>query len=137
MKYYIDAAGNYLGGWDGTPPVDAIEVPTPPNDARQLWSGDRWGGIPLGVSDYRAAIQQHMDAAAIAAGYDDIASAVTYAEEPSVSKFQVEGQAFRTWRSLCWAYSYDQLARVEAGQRPQPTIEQFLAELPSLDLPQQ
>lgn len=84
---------------------------------------------------FRSAIQQHLDAAAVEAGYDDIKTAVTYAEEPAVPKFQAEGQAFREWRSLCWAYGYSQLDAVEAGERPKPTVEALIAELPALVLP--
>lgn len=81
------------------------------------------------------AVQAHMDAAAKARGYDDIKSAVTYAEEPAVPRFQLEGQAFRAWRSLCWATGYTVLAQVEAGQRPVPTEAELIAELPPLVLP--
>lgn len=84
---------------------------------------------------YERAVQRHMDGLAFAAGYDDIKTAVTYADEPAVAKFQQEGQAFRAWRSLCWAYCYEQLAAVEANQRPQPTVEELLGELPALLLP--
>lgn len=87
------------------------------------------------VSEFRASIQRHLDAAAVTAGYDDIKTAVTYAEEPAVPKFQAEGQAFRAWRSVVWDYSYAQLDAVLAGEREQPTIEAFLAELPALVLP--
>lgn len=82
-----------------------------------------------------AAVQNHMDSAAKAAGYDDIKSAVTYAEEPSVPKFQAEGQAFRAWRSLCWAACYAVMAEVEAGERAVPTAEELIAELPALEVP--
>lgn len=82
-----------------------------------------------------AAVQDHMDAAAQAAGYDDIKSAVTYAEEPSVPKFQAEGQAFRAWRSLCWAKCYLVMAEVESGARPVPSAAQLIGELPALQLP--
>lgn len=43
MKYYVDAEGEYLGGWDANPPAGAIEVPTAPEDARQIWDGEVWG----------------------------------------------------------------------------------------------
>ncbi len=81
------------------------------------------------------AVQTHMDAAAQAAGYDDIKSAVTYAEEPSVPKFQAEGQAFRAWRSLCWAKCYEVMAAVAAGERAVPTASELIAELPTLEVP--
>ncbi|WP_445938646.1 hypothetical protein [Pseudomonas sp.] len=42
MKYFVDADGRYLGGWDIDWPADAIEVPTAPLDARELWSNGGW-----------------------------------------------------------------------------------------------
>lgn len=86
------------------------------------------------VELFRSAIQQHLDAAAVAAGYDDIKTAVTYAEEPAVPKFQTEGQAFRAWRSLVWQYGYAQLDAILAGERERPPIGEFIAELPELVL---
>lgn len=82
---------------------------------------------------YALGIQHHLDSAAQFAGYDDIKTAVTYAEEPSVAKFQNDGKAFRKWRSLVWAYTYEQLDLVIAGQRTKPTVEEFIAELPLLE----
>jgi len=46
MKYYVSNDGRYLGGWDTNPPPGAIEVPSAPADARQLWLGDSWGEVP-------------------------------------------------------------------------------------------
>lgn len=88
------------------------------------------------INALTAAIQAHMDTAAQQAGYDNLQSAVTYAEEPAVSKFQAEGQAFRAWRSLVWARCYELLAEVQAGERAPLTAAEVLAELPALDLPQ-
>ena len=82
-----------------------------------------------------AAVQAHLDTAAQAAGYDNIYTAVTYADEPAVPKFQAEGRAFRAWRSLVWAHCYQVLADVQAGTRAIPTAAQLIAELPALDLP--
>lgn len=83
---------------------------------------------------FEQAIQTKLDNAAIAAGYDNISTAVSYAEESSVLKFQKDGIAFRTWRSLVWAYAYEQLALVISGGRTQPTVDEFLAELPVLEV---
>lgn len=82
---------------------------------------------------YEVAIQNHMDSTAQSAGYDDIYTVVTYAEEPSVIKFQNDGKAFRKWRSLVWAYAYEQLDLVLSGERSIPTIDEFILELPQLD----
>lgn len=41
-QYFVDQANNYIGGFDGDAalvkvPVNSIEVPFPPDDARQKW----------------------------------------------------------------------------------------------------
>lgn len=77
------------------------------------------------------AVQRYMDSVAVAKGYDNIFTAVTYAEEPSIPQFQNEGKAFRQWRSLVWAYCYQVLAAVQQGARSIPTTEELIAELPS------
>lgn len=50
MKYYRTSEGIYLGGYDDalTPPAGAIEVPAPPEDARQGWDAQAgaWGTVP-------------------------------------------------------------------------------------------
>jgi len=86
-------------------------------------------------SDYVASVQRFLDQTAKTAGYQDLKDAITYAEEPSVPKFQADGLAFRTWRSLCWAYCYEQLDAIEQDKRKAPTSAELVAELPALVLP--
>lgn len=81
-----------------------------------------------------SAVQSFLDGTARECGYDDIKSAVTYAEEPAVPKFQAEGQAFRVWRSLVWAYCYQALEDALQGKRTVPTAAELVAELPTLSL---
>lgn len=83
-----------------------------------------------------SAVDAHLNQAARARGYDDIRTAVTYAEEPAVPKFQAEGQAMRAWRSLVYAKCYEVLAAVQSGGMAEPTKEQLLALLPVLNLPE-
>lgn len=87
------------------------------------------------VDEIVAAVQRHLDAKARSLGYDDIFTAVTYAEEPAVPKFQAEGQALRAWRSLAWEKCYAELARVQGGQRTIPTPDEAVAELPEFRPP--
>jgi hypothetical protein len=84
---------------------------------------------------FEQAIQAHLDNAAKLRGYDSIATAVSYADEPAVPRFQDDGKAFRAWRSLVWAYAYQELAKVKAGKREIPALDAFLAELPALTDP--
>jgi hypothetical protein len=98
-----------------------------------------WVVIPASpeqvAASYEHAVQDQLNAAAVAAGYDDVGTIVSYAEEPAVPKFQNDGIAFRKWRSLVWAYAYEQLDAVKSGEREQPTVDEFLLELPVLELP--
>lgn len=82
-----------------------------------------------------ATVRAFMDGKARELKYDDIATAVTYADEPAIPKFQAEGQAFRTWRSLVWERCYEILQEVQDGTRPIPSDEELIAELPDLNLP--
>ena len=98
-----------------------------------------WVVIPAApeqvAASYERAVQEQLNATAVAAGYDDIGTVVSYAEEPAVPKFQNDGIAFRKWRSLVWAHAYEQLDAVKSGEREQPTVDEFLLELPVLELP--
>lgn len=98
-----------------------------------------WKVIPATEKElagmFERAIQALLNDSAVARGYDSISTAISYAEEPEVERFQKDGIAFRKWRSLVWAYAYEQLAAVTSGDRAQPTVAEFIAELPKLELP--
>ena len=61
-KYYVDAVGNYLGGWQGPVvdgveaehpdvPAGAVEIMEPPEDARQIWDGTAWLPLPARAAE--------------------------------------------------------------------------------------
>lgn len=60
MRYFVDADGVFLGGFDrGIPaPNGGIQVSSAPEDARQRWTGSEWGAppvaVPVSVSSYKA-----------------------------------------------------------------------------------
>jgi len=88
----------------------------------------------LMVDSIQTAIQSMMDKEAQSVGYDSLLSVCTYATSPNV-KFQAEGQYFVARRDDIWTYCYTELAKVEAGTRAMPTVDEFLLELPALSLP--
>jgi hypothetical protein len=48
MSYYVDAEGNYLGGFtkdNPATPSDAVRVSEPPTHGWQIWSNSAW--LPL------------------------------------------------------------------------------------------
>ena len=63
-KYYRDAQGNYIGGFDGAlPPAGAIEIAQPPNHGLDKWDGAKWipyivppASKPETVADLKAAL---------------------------------------------------------------------------------
>lgn len=79
-----------------------------------------------------AHVQRWLDEQARALGYDDIKTAISYAEEPVVPKFQQEGQAMRRLRSLAWARYNEIMGQVKAGQLPIPTEEELIADMEAL-----
>ena len=80
------------------------------------------------------AVQNMLDNAAKAKGYDSILSACSYAAYPN--QFQAEGQEFVAWRGAVWAKCYEILAEVEAGVRPAPTVPELLAEIAATTTPE-
>lgn len=77
------------------------------------------------------ALQALLDSTAKAQDFDNIFTAVTYADEPVVARFQIQGAALRAWRSLVWAKGYEVMDAVLAGERPVPTEAELLAEMPA------
>lgn len=153
MTRYFSAStlGTYIAGIHAAIPADAViisealfaEVVTNRPAAKRLAAGP--DGLPVLVdlpppteqqviAQYTSAVQNWMDTTAKQFGYDDIGTAVTYAEEPAVPKFQLEGRAFRAWRSACWDFCYTQLSAVKNGARGMPTPQELIAELPALEL---
>lgn len=80
-------------------------------------------------------VQQFMDEKAQERNYDNIISCTTYATSLN-PKFSAEGQAAVEWRDNVWVVCYQILADVKAGNRPIPTEEELIAELPTLVWPQ-
>lgn len=72
--------------------------------------------------------QDYLDRIAVSKGHRSIDIAVTYADEPAVPKYQIEGQRLRRLRSLVWATYEDTVA---AGQWPEE--DAYLARLPAYD----
>jgi hypothetical protein len=88
----------------------------------------------LTPDDYERAIQKYVDATAAERRYSDGGSCASYATSTNPI-WAAEAQAFVAWRDAVWAHAYAELTRVEAGQRPQPSVEDFLAELPVIAWP--
>lgn len=86
------------------------------------------------VEQFRSAIQAHVDATARDRSYDSGNSLASYTSSTNPA-WAAEATAFVAWRDAVWLYAYAELDKVLAGERPQPTVEAFLAELPGIVWP--
>lgn len=84
--------------------------------------------IPPALGDYTAAIAAMLDAKARERRYDSAVSIATYVGS-SNTQWAAEAAAFVAWRDQIWIYCYAELDKVQAGEREQPTVSDFLTEL--------
>lgn len=63
-KYYVNAAGNYIGGFQGAqPPSGSIEVPNAPEHAADTWVNGAWLKNPAREkNEFNAAIKKQIEA---------------------------------------------------------------------------
>ncbi len=84
---------------------------------------------------YRIAIEELLDAKAKEKRYDNAVSISTYVNSRKKPEWAAEASLFIDWRDDVWDYAYEQFDAVLAGTRPQPTVAELIAELPTLTWP--
>jgi len=86
------------------------------------------------VIDYQSAIQSLVDETARAKQFNDGVTLASYWNSTD-AEWAAQAQAFTAWRDAVWKYCNAELAKVQGGVRPQPTVDEFLAELPKIVWP--
>jgi hypothetical protein len=86
------------------------------------------------VDVYRLEIQAMIDAKANERQYDSGATLASYVNS-TVPTWILEAEAFVKWRDAVWLYALKELNKVQKGERDQPSVEDFLAELPVFKWP--
>jgi hypothetical protein len=89
---------------------------------------------PATIQDYENAIQSMVDEAARSRRYADGKSMDGYVTS-TVPAWASEAQAFVAWRDNVWQYAYSELAKVQTKKRKQPSVQDFLQELPAIVWP--
>lgn len=110
---------------------EAVERPLTPEEIAELEA------IPAPtptITDYENAIQNLVDSTAREKQFRDGVTLASYIGS-TIPKWAAEAMAFVAWRDNVWRYAYGELAKFQAGQRPQPTIEQFLDEIAPIAWP--
>lgn len=130
-RAWSSAATAYVSQWDETR-LTRIASEAELRDVLRVYGIQ--GPSPT-TDDYGAAIQAHIEATAKARGYLDAVTCASYAAS-TVPRWRADAMAFIPWRDAAWSYAYEQLARVEAAQRPQLTVAALIVELPSISWPE-
>jgi len=120
-------------------PDIAHELRELPDDVQDGWLYDEvtgeCGPVQVGPVEIQAALvveaQRRLDAFALARGYDDIKSLVTYADDPDQT-FAAEGLIGKQKRSAMWAALRDYKDLVLAGEAPMPQSIDDIPGLPDL-----
>lgn len=86
------------------------------------------------INGYRSAIQALIDGTANEHQYDSGATLASYVNS-TIEQWASEAQAFVAWRDTVWLYALAELDKVQRGERDQPSVEDFLAELPVFEWP--
>lgn len=84
--------------------------------------------------DYSRAIEEHFNSVALKAEFIDqnrLAGLATSTHPP----WAAVAQAFIAWRDAVWHYAYQEFDRIQTGERTQPTVDEFIAELPAIQWP--
>lgn len=111
---------------------EAIERPMTSDEIAEV--GVPPEAMPPTITDYENAIQDLVDTSARERQFRDGVTLASYTASTK-PKWAAEAQAFVAWRDNVWFYAYGELAKVQAGQRPQPTVEQFLGEIAPIAWP--
>lgn len=109
-------------------------------------NGDGWDGedyikpepdepVPPTIEDYQKAIRSIINNTAKSRQYDNAVSCASYVNSTN-HIWAAEAQAFVSWRDQVWEYVFFELEKVRLGQRNQPSIEDFIKELPAIEWPE-
>ncbi|CAN7484361.1 hypothetical protein LJR011_003537 [Agrobacterium tumefaciens] len=112
---------------------EAIERPMTPQEIAGIQLTPETQSAPT-ITDYENAIQNLVDNTAREKQFRDGVTLASYTASTK-PKWAAEAQAFVAWRDNVWFYAYGELAKVQAGQRQQPTVVQFLDEIAPIAWP--
>jgi len=89
-------------------------------------------------AELEAAIDNHIDKVAHEKGYGRIGlspSAACLGYAAYENAYQAEAIAFGQWIASLWPAVFQIMGEVETGQRPVPTRDELIAELPVMEWP--
>ncbi|MBC8718841.1 hypothetical protein H5024_14695 [Ochrobactrum sp. Marseille-Q0166] len=91
--------------------------------------------VSSAITGFRIVIQQLIDEKASERQYDSGATLASYVNS-TIPEWSAEAKAFVAWRDAVWLYALAELDKVQNGERDQPNVAEFLAELPVFEWPE-
>jgi hypothetical protein len=122
----VVASGDSYVYYAGFSPVNQNEVDIALVEQKRLYDNEV---LILQQKEFDEAIQNHLDAKAQSLRYDNINAIGKYVGY--ANDFQAEAEKLGAWASSCWKVAGDIEADVLAGNRPMPTVDEVLSELPA------
>lgn len=113
--------------------IDGVDIELTGKDAVDFEASRAGLSIPS-INDYQLAIQSLVDITAISRQYADGVTLASYSASTNPT-WAAQAAAFMAWRDKVWLYAYTELGKVTSGQRPQPSISEFISELPIIVWP--
>jgi len=133
-------------GWNPDEPVEGTYLV--PDDVGIGWVFDAGRFVPPPpplppppptleqiIQSFTDSVQKRLDDFARTRNYDGILSACTYSTSHN-PQFKAEGQCAADARDATWASCYQIMEAVLSGERPMPTLDELLSELPKLEWPE-
>lgn len=117
----------------GTVTIERWADPRPKPTASEIAAAIPQAEQQALLATFDAALTAHLDKTAQEQRYDNRITCALRAGFDG--PFKAEGVAFAQWMDNCNAYAYQVMADVQAGRRAQPTLDQFIGELPILTWP--
>ena len=126
--YHVPNEGRYATKWQQ---VHEYALANPSMVEREVVPADPEPSDVEIQAELTKFIQGHLDRKAKELLYDSCLSVCSYVDT-GIAKFDDESRAFRKWRSAVWSKGYEILDAVKSGERPIPSKDELLAELPDL-----
>lgn len=129
-RAWSSAVGAYVEAW----PSDRVTRIASETELRDVLKPFGLPSPLVTADDYGEAIEAHADAVARSRQYSDAGRLASYVNSTNPA-WAAEAAAFVAWRDAAWGYAYAQMAAVQAGQRPQPSVAELVDELPVISWP--
>lgn len=124
-KAWSSSKGSYVTEY----PKDAVTRIDSEHSLSDVLRPHGLNGPHVSQQDYADAIQALIDTTAKSKGYASGIALAGYSTS-TIPQWADEANAFIAWRDNVWVHAFTELAKVQEGEREQPSIREFIAELP-------